>query len=290
MDGATHDQPRARRAMLPSRGGAMALLDFGPQDRPVDLVFSHANGFNGLTYRSILAPLAAEFRLIAIDMRGHGASTLPAVPDGWAGWTGYRDDLLALLGEVADGPVLLAGHSMGATTSLLAAEAAPDRVKGLALFDPVLFDGARAAADPASPNPLAEGAERRRADFPSKAAAREAYTGRGAFKTWSPGQLADYVEAGFVEAPDGQVTLACRPAWEASNFRVHHYNPWSAFRNTRCPTRMLRAETASTARIEDHLSDLDTPRIRYETVPGTTHFLPMERPELVRDVLRGMLA
>lgn len=290
MQAATDDELRVRHVALPGQGGAMAALDLGPADRSIDLIFSHANGFNGRTYRSILAPLATEFRILSVDLRGHGASTLPAVIEGRPGWPQFRDDLLALLHEVTNGPVALAGHSMGATISLLAAEAAPDRVRALALFDPVLFDGAQARGDPAQSNPLAEGADRRRAVYPSKAAAIEAYTGRGAFKTWTPEQLADYVAAGFVETADGQVTLACTPAWEASNFRVHNYDPWRAFRNTRCPIRILRAEIASTARIEGNLADLADPYIGCETVAGTSHFLPMERPDLVRQVLREVLA
>src|SRR5665213_1397480 len=75
-----------RKAALPSRGGEMAYLDFGPAERPVDVVFSHANGFNARTYRTILEPLAGEMRILAIDLRGHGATTLPTVIEGRDGW------------------------------------------------------------------------------------------------------------------------------------------------------------------------------------------------------------
>lgn len=286
MDGHVSDEPRARRVALTSRGGDMAVLDFGPPDRPVDIVFSHANGFNGLTYRSILAPLARDLRLLAVDMRGHGGSTLPATIEGREGWPQFRDDLVALLAAEARGPVILAGHSMGGTASLLAAAAEPARVRALALFDPVFFDQARAAQDQFD-NPLADGAERRRAVFPSKAAVVAAYSGRGAFRSWTPEQLADYVEAGFRETDSGEVTLTCAAAWEASNFRTHNYDAWAALRAVTCPVRMLRAEIASTARIDDRLEELAAmPNVSVETVSGTTHFLPMERPELVRAVLR----
>jgi pimeloyl-ACP methyl ester carboxylesterase len=285
MDGEITCEPRARKVALPSRGGEMAFLDLGPPDRPVDVIFSHANGFNGRTYLSILAPLADSLRIYSLDLRGHGASTLPTVIEGRAGWAEFRDDLLAFLAAETDRPVVLSGHSMGGTSGLLAAAAEPKRVRALALFDPVLYDGGVAM----EPNPLADGAERRRADFPSKAAAYEAYLGRGGFRSWRPEQLADYVEAGFRQT-DGGVTLTCRPEWEASNFRTHNYDPWAAFRASRCPIRMLRAENASTARLEGHEAELlATGRVQIETVPGTTHFLPMERPELVREVLRAVV-
>lgn len=279
-------EPRARRVALPERGGEMAVLDFGPADRPVDVVFSHANGFNARTYRSILAPLADSLRILALDLRGHGATTIPAVVEGREGWNEFRDDLLALLAAETDRPVVLAGHSMGGTSSLLAAAHAPDRVKGLVLFDPVIFTPEQRPTDMGD-NPLAEGALRRRASFPSKAAAVEAYTGRGAFCSWRPEQLVDYVEAGFRETETGEVTLTCAPAWEASNFRTHHYDPWGAFHATTCPVRILRAEVGSTARLEDGQAGLEaTGRFRIDVTPGTSHFLPMERPELVREALR----
>ena len=132
MNATTDLLPRTRMIDLPSRGGAMAALDLGPANRPVDVIFSHANGFNGRTYRSILGPLAANLRILAIDLRGHGATTLPATIEGREGWPQFRDDLLALTAAVADGPVVLAGHSMGGTSSLLAAAAEPGRVKALA--------------------------------------------------------------------------------------------------------------------------------------------------------------
>ena len=291
MDARVEYEPQPRQVMLPARGGTMAALEFGPEDRPVDVVFSHANGFNARTYRSILAPLADTLRILAVDMRGHGGSTLPTPAPGWEGWQGFRDDLLALLAAAVEGPVVLAGHSMGGTTSLLAAAAEPGRVKALALFDPVLFDAARAQDEVVGDNRLADGAERRRASFPDKAAALAAYTGRGAFRTWRPEQLADYVEAGFRETGAGDVTLTCAPAWEASSFRIHRYDPWAAFRAVRCPIRMLRAEEGSTARIEDHLAELAAnPWLSHQVVPGTSHFLPMERPDLVRQVLRELTA
>eukprot|EP01036_Dinobryon_divergens_P000470 gene470-594_t len=213
-------EPRTRFATLPTRGGEMAVLDFGPVDRPADIVFSHANGFNARTYRSILAPLADTLRILAIDLRGHGDSRLAADPAGRTDWSDFRDDLLALLPLEASRPVVLAGHSMGGTSSLLAAASDAEQVRSLVLFDPVFSDAAR-AAQVGGTNPLAEGADRRRATFPDKAAALAAYTGRGGFRTWAPEQVADYVEGGFRATDDGQVTLMCAPAWEASNFRTH---------------------------------------------------------------------
>jgi pimeloyl-ACP methyl ester carboxylesterase len=48
-----------------------------------------------------------------------------------------------------------------------------------------------------------------------------------------------------------------------------------------CPVHILRAEHASTCRIDAPI----TPNMVVETVPGTTHFVPFEKPERVRQVL-----
>lgn len=285
MDAKVEQQPRARSISLPDRGGVVAALEFGPPNRPIDVVFSHANGFNARVYRTILGPLGSRLRILAIDMRGHGASTLPAVIEEGLGWGGYADDLLAVLRETTDGPVVLAGHSMGATSSLLAAGKAPEVARALVLFEPVLIE-AEGLGRTNYETPLAQGALRRRPTFASREAVVTAYRGRGAFKTWSESQLIDYVDGGFQDTAEGEVTLSCRPEWEAWNFANHVYDPWTAFERVRCPIRLFQAESESTARGDARLEAMaETGRIRLERIPGTTHFLPMERPELVRDAL-----
>jgi surface antigen len=65
----------ARRRQVAVPGGAIAALEFGPADRPLDVLFLHANGFNAGTYADILAPLGDRLRILAVDQRGHGLTT-----------------------------------------------------------------------------------------------------------------------------------------------------------------------------------------------------------------------
>jgi pimeloyl-ACP methyl ester carboxylesterase len=292
MDGDTPDQLRRLAIPLPGRGeGAMAALDLGPMGRDVDVVFLHANGFNALTYRAILAPLAAEngLRILAVDQRGHGASTLPRVTEGRTSWYDLRDDLVALLDTLNLTDVVLSGHSMGGAASVMAAAVSPGRVKRLALFDPVVMNAETTAAarrGDLPPSPLVLGAQRRRAVFPSREAALTAYRGRGAFRTWPEAMLEDYVTGGFRDLPDGTVTLACAPEWEASNFTSHAHDTLAAFEALQCPVGILKAEHESTCRPDPRLDALEAAgRISVEVLEGTTHFLPMERPEAVRSAL-----
>ncbi len=293
MDARVAGEPR--RIAAPGRGGDTQGLDFGPRDRPIDIVFSHANGFNARTYASILAPLAAGLRILALDQRGHGRSGLaPFPPETRTSWDDLALDLLAILAELDLHDVVLAGHSMGGTVSLLAAAQAPGRVKALALFDPVIMPPevvAQSRAGQLAESPLVQGALRRRAVFPSQAAVVAAYTGRGAFRTWTAEMLADYVADGVKPTAEGQVELACAPAWEASNFTAHGHDSWAALAAIQVPIHILRAEEGSTCRIEGREAELTAGgRVTVDTIPGTSHFLPMERPDLVRETLKATAA
>lgn len=288
-------EPRRREFALTAlgEGARLAGLEFGDPDRPLDLIFLHANGFNAMTYRSMLAPLAERLHMLAIDLPGHGRSPQRVPVEGRTSWTDMVDDMAALLRALAPpAPVVLAGHSIGGATALFTAADHPRAVKGLALFDPVIMSPSvveemrRTQGRPHRGNPLAEGADRRRAVFADRAAVLESYRGRGAFKTWPEAALADYVADGFKDRADGQVELACAPAWEASNFRAHDHDPWAVIARLAVPTTILRASIGSTCSLEreDQLPAA-VPRRHVETIPDTSHFLPIERPDLARATL-----
>jgi pimeloyl-ACP methyl ester carboxylesterase len=278
-------EPRALSFDLPHRGGRMAVLDFGPEDRPVDIVFSHAVGFNARTYRTVLAPLASELRIFALDLRGHGASTLPVAE---IGRRGLAADLVELLSAATERRVVLAGHSMGAATSILAAHSVPERVSALVLFEPALNDRSSAATDIAW-QAAAQKTLRRRAIFPDRAAAVAAYAGRGVFTHWSSAQLADYVAAGFCETPGGEVALVCSPEWEAALYAPNDQGVLDALDAAHCPVLIFAAETKST--VGEEARTIARKRgFRLEITAGTTHSLPLERPELVQQVLSSVAA
>jgi pimeloyl-ACP methyl ester carboxylesterase len=284
------ESPRRLTLPIDNRwgGGDMALLDFGAADRPVDMVFAHANGFNALTYRELLAPLATTYRILAPDLRGHGHTQLPINTDGRFDWADYADDLSAVLDSLDGPPVVLAGHSMGAVTALLAAVQRPERVRGLVLLEPVIWPRALATVFGLplirrlpSQSPIAKGSRRRRARFDSRAAAMDAYRGRGAFKNWPDAMLADYLEDGLVDDGDGMV-LACDPEWEASNYSAQSHNPWRALKRVGAPVHVLKGDEGTTCMLNEGQIE----GVRVEIVPGGTHFLPMLRPEITRAALK----
>lgn len=266
----------------------MAGLEFGPADRPLDVLFLHANGFCASTYRSILAPLGERLRMLAVDQRGHGRTTLEAVPYARNVWRGYSDDLLALLDALGETPTVLSGHSMGGTACLLAAAERTDAAKRLVMFDPVIITPERAAIfgeEGMRNSPLAQGALRRRASFADRQAAFAGYQGRGAFKTWSDEMIRDYLLDGLVEAEEGGMRLACAPEWESANFSTPSPDAVGGIPRINASVRIIKAEHASTAQFDIHEPAVLASGATIDVIPGTSHFLPMERPDLVREAL-----
>jgi pimeloyl-ACP methyl ester carboxylesterase len=277
----------SRQTLALDQGGVSQLI--WENDTPL-LHFAHATGFNAETYRGLLSPLGERFRIVASDARGHGSTTLPAEPGMPRGWKIFRDDLIAVLDRIAPEGAILAGHSMGGAVSLMAAALRPDKVKALVLIEPVLMPRAfwwrtmlvRFGLRAGEPG-LAERALKRRDVFPSLTMAMAAYKGRGAFKTWPEGTIADYIKGGF-EACEGGFQLRCSPAWESEIFRSAPFGVSRFAARIHCPLTIVHGEYGSTSS-ESELAIIKrfTPSARIVAQKDASHFLPMEYPQAVRD-------
>lgn len=286
-----------RRFRIDLKDGETSGIAFGDPVRPIDVMFLHATGFNAITYQSILEPLGSQMHVAALDMRGHGRSRLPANPKKLKSWNKFRDDVIHVLEKTSPEGAVLGGHSMGATVALLVAGKRPDLVKGLVLVDPVLLRRSllRVYNIPLlnmtiPKSGMSKGALKRRREFGSPGEAAEQLRGRGAFKTWRAPFLDDYVVDGVLRGDDGRFMLSCTPEWEAAVFGAHRYRPWKALRKLRkrrIPIIVLQADKESTspADTDQRIHDI-RPDAAVTKVPGTTHFVPMERPYVVRDALK----
>lgn len=216
---------------MPSTDGVeIAVYDLGgPTDPSTPLVvLCHATGFCGGVWRPIAAQLTDRFRCITLDFRAHGRSLLPEGVG--LHWRGMGQDLLAVAEALRDlgiatGPMLAAGHSMGAASIVMADLAKPgtfDRAWG---FEPILFSAEMlpetslsADGDVLMESPLLEATRHRRATFGSAREAVERYSSRPPLSLLDPVMLEAYVEHGFSDLPDGSVTLRCLPENEAQIF------------------------------------------------------------------------
>jgi pimeloyl-ACP methyl ester carboxylesterase len=273
------------------KAGDVSLYQWQNQlsERPV-LHWAHANGFNGRTYDPLLAPLAAHFDIYAWDARGHGQTTLTAEPPQMTGWDIYGRDLIGVIEQLAarhGRKIWLGGHSMGGFSSVFAAAERPDLVAGLILADPVIVPHIGPLANLFAKLSgkhgglaLAKMAAKRRVDWPSKEKIKAAYFGRGAFASWVDGFLDAYIEGGVLQNGDG-VKLACAPHWEAANFKGPQLNCSRYIRRLSVPFTLLTAHYGSTTRALRPFGALKVDK-KIAMIDGTSHFLPMEVPDLLR--------
>ena len=134
--------PLARRVALSRHGFSLFLYDtqIGAGSRGTPMLLVHGLGDEADTWRHVLAALAAERRVVAIDLPGFGRSDKPDAPYSVPWFAGV---LLDVLDTLALERVALAGHSLGAITSHWLALEQPSRIDRLALLDGGLVAAAR---------------------------------------------------------------------------------------------------------------------------------------------------
>ena len=201
----------------------IAVLDWGGSG-PLALLH-HANGFCAGLWDAVAAGLRGRFRVMALDARGHGDSSKPESPEAYA-WRHFVEDLVCVGRRLADdeggGRIGLGiGHSFGGAALLTAAARRPELFESLLLLDPVLIGDLPRPNVPQGINPasqLAERTRRRRAVWPSRAAAVQAWENHAFYVAWTPEARELYARWGLRERSDGQVELKCPPAVEAAVF------------------------------------------------------------------------
>lgn len=259
------------------------------------LHLAHANGFPPEAYRALATRLAARFRTVSTGL-------LPLWPGASPGsvrsWDDLTQGLLAALRSRGVRGAVGVGHSVGAVCSMKASVADPGLFDRLVLIDPVLFCGPRALAwglmkrlRLARLAPIVRGALRRRDHWASREEVLASWTGKPLFASFDPGALQDYVDSALVVAPGGGVSLRYTPDWEARVFETTPSDEWRTVAAIPVPVLVIRGERSDTftAAAARRLR-VCLPTARVVEVPGTTHMLPFERPDVVADVVAGFLS
>lgn len=127
---------RETHRILSRDGTGLHVLDVGPQDAPA-LVLLHGLGLNGLVWHDQVAALAADHRVIAVDLRGHGGSDKP-LDAGYSNAQVWADDLDAVLRALTPGsPVLVAWSYAGMVAADYLQRHGADDVAGVCLVAPL---------------------------------------------------------------------------------------------------------------------------------------------------------
>jgi len=99
------------------------------------LLLMHGITVSHATWDWFIPKLAERYRVLALDFRGHGKSG--RTPGDYQPQA-FVTDAVAVLEELADGPAVLLGHSLGGMTGAALMQQRPDLVKAAVLEDPPL--------------------------------------------------------------------------------------------------------------------------------------------------------
>jgi len=111
--------------------GDMHVVEDGPPDAPA-LLLIHGSAASTVCWDRVMPRLAGSYRVIRVDLLGHGKSSSPAA--GYDVGTQARR-VAAALDRIGAGRVTVIGHSTGATVAIALAERRPGLVTALALID-----------------------------------------------------------------------------------------------------------------------------------------------------------
>lgn len=265
---------------LPTPDGlTIALHEHGGSGRPT--LFCHATGFHGAVWEPLSAELGEGFERWALDFRAHGASVVP-VGDPLP-WSDIASDVTTVVDalDLPPGELLGVGHSLGGACLLLAEQARPGTFAGLWLFEPIAPPSGT-FPHPDGGNPLAEGALRRRASFPSYADAVANFAAKPPLNTLRADALHAYVRHGFTAGEDGAVHLACRPADESQIFRVGGaHGAFEHLAEVGCPVVVATSEEGGGPAAYGPAIAAALPHGRLEVHPHMSHFGPLEAPAVL---------
>jgi len=246
------------------------------------VVCLHSNGSSSGQWRALMETLAPKYRVLAADMYSSGKS--PAWPMNRIVW--LRDEV-ALLEPVfarAGDPFTLVGHSYGGAVALIAAMAQPQRVRGLALYEPVLFALIDAESPPPNDADGIRGAVARAtaaldAGDPARAAEcfYDFWMGPGAWKQM-PAPRKEPIAAAIVNVQGWLTALSAEPT------------PLQSFAALDIPVLyMVGTHSRASSRGVARLLTQTLPRVKVVEFEGLGHMGPLTHPSVVNEAIANFL-
>ena len=240
------------------------------------LVFLHAFPLNRTMWRPQEEALADKFRIVTIDLRGHGESDAPL----WHYTLDQAaDDVCALLDHLAIRKAVLAGLSMGGYIALAFYRRYADRVKGLVLAD------TRAQADtPEGRNGRFHMAQTVYRKGPSAVADMMIPKLLSPTTLRTKPELVQFVRA-MIEGNEmsGIVGDLMAMAERADSTPL--------LSRIACPTRIIVGELdLATPPADAQLMVDRIPRARMAVIPGAAHLSNLEQPEAFNKIVQSFVS
>ncbi len=290
-----------RRWVVPDPSGLRDSISISGWDwggsGPLALL-NHANGLCAATWALVAEELRSRYHVVAIDARGHGDSDDLPAPEGYV-WNYFVADLYAvaqaLLQETGAAQIAYGiGNSFGGIIAAATEGAHPGLFERVAMLDPPIHPTPELLEEIGVDMPP-EAVERRetlvgrtlnrRATWPSRDAVREAWLGKPMFDGWLPQAFELYLNEGFRDLENGQVTLKCPPAVEASIFETTgSINMFEVAATLELPVLLVHASKGIFPAQIFHKLANTFPNGTYLDMPAG-HLLPLEVPRLCVEAL-----
>ena len=270
------------------RGLPFHYRDWGGDGRPVLLLHGLASTCH---IWDLVAPLlAADFRVVALDQRGHGQSA--QVDDGYDFAT-VLGDAAAFIEHLGWERPIIAGHSWGADVALELAVAKPELASGLIFVDGGTIDISNrpgwtlAQAREEMAPPIFTGF--------TPQMMRERVESSGRFGPNAPPETTEAVLANFRVLDDGTIQSNLR---RENHLRIidalWDHKPGDLYPRLKCATLMLPARQATPDamdrrfRREESIARAESllPRSNTVWLEDSIHDVPLQRPGLVADTIR----
>lgn len=291
----------AERHDIPLADGGRLALWRWPRPCAARVVFSHGVGLASGAYGHFLALMARRWEVIAFDLRGHGGSVGAPLPA-----SGLLDRMTTDMEEVwhgigqrfGDVPAAGVFHSIAGVLALRQIVRHGARWGALALLDPALTPTETHALMPLKRKATEVMVRRtvmRRSRFPDIAAYAAELARRPEFAGWHEGAHAMLAAATLRDDPaTGEAVLRVLPATEARLYRENVLPDLAtSLAGLPVPVRLICSDPEA-----PHASPIPTlcraiaegAGLGFETVRGTTHMLPLEKPEACVDAVGAFLA
>ncbi len=247
-----------------SDGAEIGYVEQGPGD--ARLLFVHGWQADHTVWKNVIAELGPGTASVALDLRGSGESGGAGGP---YSLERFAADLRELVEALGIGPLVVVGHSMGATVALRLAVDAPELVSGLILIAPVPAGGAGFSP---------KGADYLRATAGNAAAARK------------------WLSAMFAEAPvDGVLERLCDAAGKTPReAALESFESWAnadfadATRAISAPAIVVAPERDNPEMYQRKVAAL-LPNARFVMLPDCGHYAIVERPGEIAALIGDMV-